>query len=150
MLEEYSKEAAVLYDENMSYGIAVLRALLRAASGLLRDADVEIVEFHHRGKKDHPSGTTFALARAIDPDAGVVEGRTAADESRRRVIRSHSARLGGVPGEHQVYFATDDEVVTISHRALTRDLFAKGAIRAALFVSGKPKGLYTAEDVARA
>jgi 4-hydroxy-tetrahydrodipicolinate reductase len=150
LLEEYSKEAAVVYDENMSYGVSVLRALLRTASGLLRDADVEIVEFHHRRKKDHPSGTTFALARAIDPDAVVAEGRTGPDETGRRVIRSHSARLGGVPGEHQVYFATDDEVVTISHRALTRDAFANGAIRAVLFVAGKPKGLYTAEDVARA
>jgi 4-hydroxy-tetrahydrodipicolinate reductase len=150
LLQEYSKDTAVVYDENMSYGVSVLRALLRMASGLLRDADVEIVEFHHRGKKDHPSGTTFALARAIDPDAVVTEGRAAAGGTRRRVIRSHSARLGGVPGEHQVYFATDDEVVTISHRALTRDAFAKGAIRAVLFVAGKAKGLYTAEDVARA
>ena len=151
LLEEYSKEAAVLYDENMSYGVAVLKSLLRTASGLFRvAADVEIVEFHHRAKKDHPSGTTFALARAVDPGARVVEGRSAADETRGRVIRSHSARLGGVPGEHHVYFATDDEVVTISHRALSREAFAKGAIRAVLFLSGKEKGIYSTEDVARA
>jgi len=151
MLEEYSKEAAVLYDENMSYGVSVVRALLRAASELFRDmADVEIVEFHHRGKKDHPSGTTYALARAIDPAAVVVPGRSASSETGRRVIRSHSARLGGIPGEHHVYFATDDEVMTISHRALSREAFARGAIRAAVFVAGKPNGLYTAEDIARA
>jgi 4-hydroxy-tetrahydrodipicolinate reductase len=150
MLEEYSEEAAVLYDENMSYGVAVMRALLRSASGPLGKADVEIVEFHHRGKRDHPSGTTYALARAIDPFAVVIEGRGAVETSGRRVIRSHSARLGGVPGEHQVYFATDDEVVTISHRALTRDAFARGAIRAVFFVAAKAKGLYTAEDAARA
>jgi 4-hydroxy-tetrahydrodipicolinate reductase len=150
LLEEYSKEAAVVYDENMSYGVSVLRTLLRTAAGLFGGADVEIVEFHHRGKKDHPSGTTFSLARAIDGGAVVVEGREAAESAARRVIRSHSVRIGEIAGEHQVYFATADEVVTITHRALSRDVFAKGAIRAVLFVAGKPNGLYNAEDVARA
>ena len=148
LLEKYSQEAAVLYDENMSYGVCVVKRLLRSAAGLFDGkADIEIVEFHHRAKRDHPSGTTFALARAIDKTARVVGGRTDAG-SAGRVIRAHSARLGGVPGEHQVYFATDDEVVTVSHRALSRDAFARGALRAVCFVAEKDRGLYSMEDLA--
>ena len=148
LLETYSQEAAVVYDENMSYGVSVMKRMLRSAAGLFEGgADIEIVEFHHRAKRDHPSGTTFALARAIDETALVVAGRTRAAQSAGRVIRAHSARLGGVPGEHHVYFATDDEVVTVSHRALSRDAFARGALRAACFVAGKDRGLYTMEDL---
>ena len=148
LLETYSQEATVVYDENMSYGISVMKRLLRSAAELFEGvADIEIVEFHHRAKRDHPSGTTFGLARAIDPDAAVVAGRTRAAQSAGRVIRAHSARLGGVPGEHHVYFATDDEVVTVSHRALSRDAFARGAVRAVCFVAQKDRGLYSMEDL---
>jgi 4-hydroxy-tetrahydrodipicolinate reductase len=149
MLEEYSQEAAVLYDENMSYGVCVLRRLLRSAAALCGPStDIEIVEFHHRAKRDHPSGTTYALARAIDALAKVVEGRIPGAGSGERVIRAHSVRMGGVPGEHNVYFATDDEVVSLSHRALSRDAFARGALRAVRFVADKTPGLYSMEDLA--
>jgi 4-hydroxy-tetrahydrodipicolinate reductase len=148
LLEKRSKEAAVLYDENMSYGVSIVKRLLRAASASFgKSADVEIVEFHHRAKRDHPSGTSFGLARAIDPRATVIEGRGEQRDSRGRVIRTHSARIGGIPGEHHVYFATDDEIVTISHRALSREAFARGALRAVRFVAGKTKGFFTMEDV---
>ena len=153
MLEVYSEEAPVLYDENMSYGISVFRKLLRVASPLWRDtADVEIVESHRRGKRDHPSGTAYGLARVLDPDARLVSGRTAgpieAPKAAARVIHSHSLRIGGVPGEHQVYFATEDELMVISHRALSREAFARGALRAVRFVFGKGPGMYSMEDVA--
>ena len=148
-LKEYSEESPVFYDENMSYGISVLKRLLALAGPLLKDAsDVEIVETHHRHKLDYPSGTALALARLIDPEAGVTSGR--GDRSGIEAgVHVHSIRLGGVPGEHQVVFATDREVVTLGHRALSREVFAEGALRAAGFVAAKKKGLYSMEDLVR-
>ncbi len=150
-LRAYSEACAVFYDANMSYGITVMKRLLKMAGKLLREtADVEIVEFHHRGKKDHPSGTAFGLARAVGPEEDLVSGRLPAQGDAgqgKRPIHTHSVRIGGVPGEHQVYFATDDEVVTISHRALSRDVFARGAVRAARFIIGKNTGMFSMDDL---
>jgi 4-hydroxy-tetrahydrodipicolinate reductase len=148
MLEEYSQEAPVVYDENMSYGISVLKKLLRVAGPLWREtADVEIVEAHRRGKRDYPSGTAYALARVLDPEARLVSGREGGRTGAERVLHGHSLRVGGVPGEHHVVFATEDEVMTISHRALSREVFARGALRAARFVFGREAGLYSMDDV---
>jgi len=148
LLEKYSQETAVLYDDNMSYGISVIKRLLRTAGRLFGDlADIEVVEYHHRGKSDHPSGTAYGLVRAVDPDAIVVEGRGTAPERARRVVHTHSVRAGGIPGEHHVHFATDDEVVTISHQALSRELFARGALRAVRFIVGKPSGMFSMQDL---
>jgi 4-hydroxy-tetrahydrodipicolinate reductase len=152
LLKAYSDECAVFYDSNMSYGITVTKRLLETAGKLLRDtADVEIVELHHRGKTDFPSGTAFGLARAIGPDDRLVAGRMdAGDEvggDGTRTIHTHSLRIGGIPGEHQVWFGTDDEVVTISHRALSRDVFARGAVRAARFIAGKNTGIFSMDDL---
>lgn len=149
LLEEYSQKTAVFYDDNMSYGISVVKKLLATAGRLFGDlADIEVVEYHHRGKRDHPSGTAYGLVRAVDPDAVVVEGRGAAPEGAGRIVRTHSVRAGGIPGEHHVHFATDDEVVTISHQALSRELFARGALRAVLFIVGKASGMYSMQDLA--
>ncbi len=149
LLKNYSEESAVLYDTNMSYGITVMKRLLRATAPLLGDeADVEIVECHHRWKRDHPSGTTFSLARAIDPNATVVSGRSGEAAARGRAIRAHSIRLGGVPGEHRVYFGTQDEVLWISHAVLSREAFARGALRAVRFIAGKDRGMFSMEDLA--
>lgn len=149
LLEEYSQKTAVFYDDNMSYGISVVKKLLATAGRLFGDlADIEVVEYHHRGKRDHPSGTAYGLVQAVDPDAVVVEGRGAAPEGAGRIVRTHSVRAGGIPGEHHVHFATDDEVVTISHQALSRELFARGALRAVLFIVGKASGMYSMQDLA--
>lgn len=148
LLQEYSKEQAVFYDENMSYGISVLKSLLASATQLLRGvADVEIIEYHHRHKRDHPSGTALALARVIDPKKNVREGRS--DHGTDGAIHVHSLRIGGVPGEHQVIFGTDEEVLTLSHRAISRAAFARGAIAAARFLSDYDRGLFTMEDILR-
>lgn len=148
LLESYSQEAAVFYDENMSYGMSVFRKLLHVAGPLWGGtADVEIVEAHRRGKRDHPSGTAYALARALDPGARVVSGRAEGRTAAERVIHTHSLRLGGIAGDHEVFFATDDEVMTIAHRALTREVFARGAVRAVCFVYGKGPGMYSMEDL---
>jgi 4-hydroxy-tetrahydrodipicolinate reductase len=148
LLEKYSQETAVFYDDNMSYGISVVKRLLGTAGRLLGDlADVDVVEYHHRGKKDHPSGTAYGLVRAVAPDAIVVEGRGTAPEGAGRIVRTHSVRAGGIPGEHHVHFAMDDEVVTISHQALSRELFARGALRAVQFIVGKPSGMFSMHDL---
>jgi len=150
-LQTYSEVAPVLYDENMSYGISAMKKILETASPLMRDiADVEIVEFHHRGKLDYPSGTAYALARAIDPEASVVVGRKGARVEGGLEISVHSGRVGGLPGEHRVVFATDEEMITIEHRATTRDVFARGALRAARFVAGRRNGLYCMKDLLEA
>ena len=120
---------------------------------LVRDAvshagelsDIEVVETHHRHKQDAPSGTALALARVIAAnrlEKGQENGTTAGAD-----VPIHSLRLGGVPGEHSVHLASDEEVLTVSHRALSRDVFARGAIRAARFLAGRPSGFYTMQDL---
>jgi 4-hydroxy-tetrahydrodipicolinate reductase len=113
-------------------------------------ADMEIVEFHHRGKADFPSGTAAALARVVRPEGPTVDGRgdSAGPEADR--VHIHSVRIGGIPGDHQVHFAMADEVVTLSHRALSRNAFARGAVRAAQFIVGRDKGFYTMDDLMEA
>ena len=148
LLEAYSKESAVFYDTNMSYGISVMKKVLSVVASLWADAaDVEIVETHRRGKRDYPSGTAHALARAIAPGARLVSGREGGHTRAERVIHTHSLRVGGVPGDHEVVFATEDEVMRISHRALSREAFARGALRAVRFVVGKGPGMYSMDDL---
>ncbi|MEE9269267.1 MAG: 4-hydroxy-tetrahydrodipicolinate reductase [Candidatus Krumholzibacteria bacterium] len=144
LLKEYSEESAVFYDENMSYGILALKKLLRRAVSLLEDYDVEIVETHHAGKRDQPSGTALALSKVISPDVKPISGR---GEREDRPVHIHSLRLGGVPGEHHVLFANREEVITLSHRAISRQVFARGAIRAAHFITSKKRGFYSMEDL---
>jgi 4-hydroxy-tetrahydrodipicolinate reductase len=136
----------------MSYGISALKLLIGRARTHLSDFDVEIVETHHRGKRDLPSGTAIALSRVLSPDSGHVIGRevTTARKDAGDALSAvpvHSVRAGGVPGEHRVIFASDDEVVELSHRALSREVFARGAIRAARFVTGRPPGLISMKEL---
>jgi 4-hydroxy-tetrahydrodipicolinate reductase len=148
LLEAYSEEKAVFYDANMSYGISVLRKLLGAAAPLLaRTADVEIVEFHHGGKADFPSGTASMLARAVRPEAATIAGRGDFPRPDPGRVHVHSVRIGGVTGDHEVHFGMDGEVLTLSHRALSREVFARGAIRAARFVVEKDRGFFTMDDL---
>jgi 4-hydroxy-tetrahydrodipicolinate reductase len=144
LLKEYSEESAVFYDENMSYGILALKKLLRRAVVMLEDYDVEVVETHHAGKRDHPSGTALALSKLISPDVEPISGR---EEGVDGSVHIHSLRLGGVPGEHHVLFANREEVITLSHRAISRQVFARGAIRAAHFITTKKRGFYSMEDL---
>ncbi len=150
-LRAYSEHSPVFYDVNMSYGVSVVKRMLECAGPLMRGtADVEIVEMHHRGKIDYPSGTALAIARVIDPNAAVVSGRAATNRADAPVIRVHSARLGGVTGEHRVVFAMDEEMITLEHRALSRAVFAKGALRAARFIAWKTSGMFSMKDLLEA
>lgn len=154
-LDALAGSAAVLVAANFSVGVNVLAALAeRAARALPADYDIEIVEAHHRGKADAPSGTALWLAEAAS------RGRGGSLEGRRRDGRSgrvgprpegeiglHAVRGGGVAGEHTVRFLGDAEEVTLGHRAGDRSLFADGALTAARWLAGKAPGRYTMQQV---
>ena len=153
-LEEVSSQVAMLRSANMSVGVNLLIKLLQSAAPALLNTgfDAEIVEKHHRMKKDAPSGTALALAEAINgsmPEAyAYAYDRTDRYEQRRKQEIGISAVRGGtIVGEHEVIFAGTDEVITFKHTAYSRAIFAKGAIAAARFLSGREPGLYSMQDV---
>lgn len=153
-LEECSTRVAILKSANMSLGVNVLLKLVAEAAGTLADAgfDIEIVEKHHRTKLDAPSGTALALADAINA-ARNNEYDYVYDRSQVRQLRGSkelgisAVRGGTIVGDHDVIFAGQDEVVTFSHRAYSRAVFAKGAVQAAKYLKGKGAGHYTMSDV---
>ena len=156
-IEAAAKQIPVVWTPNMSLGINLLFALLEQAGRALKDKgyDVEIIERHHRKKKDSPSGTALGLGQAVAKGLQVnlndvsVHGREGIAKSERSAteIGFHAVRGGDIVGDHTVMFATDGEVIELSHRATSRDTFAMGALRAAAWVAGKPAGLYTMRDV---
>ncbi|MCC6943297.1 MAG: 4-hydroxy-tetrahydrodipicolinate reductase [Thermomicrobiales bacterium] len=141
----------VLLAPNFSVGVAAVTRLLELAATLLADADVEIVETHHRRKQDAPSGTALLFADAIErarcAAAQRVHGREGVSPRQPGEMGIHSVRGGGNPGEHRILFALDGEEVAIEHRALARSTFADGAVHAARWIAGKPPGRYTMQDV---
>lgn len=153
-VEETSKKVAILKSANMSVGINLLLKILKDASKVLADAgfDIEIVEKHHKLKKDAPSGTALALADAINEEFNneyeYVYDRSERREQRpKKEIGLSAVRGGTIVGDHDVIFAGEDEVITFSHRAYSKAVFGKGAVEAAKFLAGKGPGLYTMSDV---
>jgi 4-hydroxy-tetrahydrodipicolinate reductase len=147
LLEKWSSSRAVFYSSNMSIGIFVLGRLMRDATEMLGDSfDRELVEFHHRRKKDSPSGTALSLLENWDGPA-VSDRSGDSGERQMGTVGVHSVRGGDVTGEHHLYFLGDGERLTLSHIATDRKIFASGAVRAAVFVAGKPCGLYGMEDL---
>jgi len=152
-----SKAAAVpvLVAPNMSVGVNLLTSLVgRVAAALGTDYDIEIVEMHHRRKKDAPSGTALKLAEEICTAMGwrpcetLIFGRQGmVGERPRGRIAVHAVRGGDVVGDHTVIYAGDGERIEITHRATSRDVFALGAIRAGRFLAGRRAGLYTMAQV---
>jgi 4-hydroxy-tetrahydrodipicolinate reductase len=139
---------------NMSVGVNLLFRLAgQVAKALGAEYDVEITETHHRFKKDAPSGTALALARSICDATGreladvAVHGRSGESPRKAGEIGMHALRLGDTVGEHRVDFGCLGETVTVMHSAHSRDTFARGALRAAEWVVGRPAGLYTMLDV---
>lgn len=153
-VKEAAKETAVLRSANMSLGVNLLFTLVAEAAKVLASSgfDMEIVEKHHNQKMDAPSGTALALAEAMN---GALENayHYTYDRSQRREkkdaleIGISAVRGGSIVGEHDVIFAGKDEVVTISHTAYSKAIFAKGAVAAAKFLAGKEAGRYTMADV---
>ncbi len=139
---------------NFSLGINLLMALVEQAAQRLSDYDIEILEAHHRRKIDAPSGTALMLGEAAARGANVSLSERAVFERYGQVgprkegeIGFSVLRGGGVHGDHDVSFLSEEEIVTLSHRAMDRALFARGALAAARWVVGKPPGLYTMRDV---
>lgn len=150
----YSKEVAILRSANMSVGINMLLKELKNVASLLAPSgfDIEIVEKHHNQKIDAPSGTALALADSINESLGneysYVYDRTIKREKRsKKEIGISAVRGGSIVGEHEVIFAGRDEVVTITHTAYSKAIFANGAVQAAKFLKGKPAGLYDMSKV---
>ena len=121
---------------NFSVGVNVLFALTRYATELLgKDFDIEVIELHHRTKKDAPSGTARRLIEILQ------------EQRDRNQIPAHSIRAGDIVGEHTVLFAGPGERLELTHRAASRETFAVGALRAARWVVDQPAGLYSMQDV---
>lgn len=136
-VEEISRVVPVVFSPNMSVGVNVLFAMLPdLARRLGPDYGIEIVEAHHKAKKDAPSGTAKKLGQVLA-------------EATRKEIPIHAVRLGDIVGDHTIIFCGNSERIEIKHQAHSRDLFALGALKAAKWVFGKPAGLYSMQDVLR-
>jgi 4-hydroxy-tetrahydrodipicolinate reductase len=155
-LRAAARSIAIVKSGNFSLGVNVLAGLVAQAARRLESPawDIEIFEAHHRGKQDAPSGTALMLAKAAtdargQPPVDVADGarRPWGRPRREGDIGFAVMRGGGIVGEHVVMFAADDEILTLSHSARDRGLFARGALEAALWVVGRPPGLYGMADV---
>jgi 4-hydroxy-tetrahydrodipicolinate reductase len=154
-LAQAARRVPVVVAANMSVGVNLLLGLTRRVAAILGpEYDIEVVEMHHRHKVDAPSGTALALGAAAADGRGVNledaavrvrDGQTG--ERLKGTIGFASLRGGDVVGEHTVIFAADGERLEFTHRASSRAVFAKGAVRAALWCAGKPAGLYSMRDV---
>jgi len=130
-LKKLSEEVPVVQSFNFSQGINILKMILRDYSKFLKDWDCEIIEVHHNQKKDSPSGTALLLRNEI----------------KKEEIVSHSLRMGGIPGDHTILFANEGEMLEFKHRAVSRKVFALGALKAAEFLLEKKKGFFSFEEV---
>jgi len=153
LMQTASQNMPILYATNMSLGVAVLNKIVYMVSKTLANFDIEIVEQHHRYKKDAPSGTALTLAksaadaRGLDIDKVRVSGRNGEiGERTKDEIAVMALRGGDIVGRHTVGFYNDGEFLELNHTATSRDTFAKGAIRAAKWLVSKEKGLYDIND----
>lgn len=153
LLQEVSKEVAVFRSANMSLGVNLLIDLVKkAAEVLYGNFDIEIIEKHHNQKIDAPSGTALMIAdelsEVINDNITYNYDRHSQRKKRdKQEIGIHAVRGGTIVGEHDVIFAGKDEVITVSHSAMSKEIFATGSIRAAKFIYNKTPGLYSMKDV---
>lgn len=132
-VRELSETVAVVHSSNFGVGTNILAMILQNYGSMLSDWEMEVVEAHHNRKKDAPSGTAKMLMAATGRDCP-----------------THSLRLGNLPGDHSVCFALDDEVLTFTHHAISRSMFARGALKAAEFAATTAPGYYSFQDVLKA
>ncbi len=148
-----SEKIAVFKSANMSLGINVVTALAKKANELLGiDYDIEIVEKHHHNKIDAPSGTALMIADAIKDNAKtkyeyVYDRHNERKKREQNEIGLHAIRGGSIVGDHDILFCGQNEVITISHIAESRNVFASGAVNAAIFLANKKAGLYSMDDI---
>ncbi len=151
-IKELAKCVPVFFSANMSMGIALTVELAKKSAMLMPDADIEIIEKHHSAKLDSPSGTALMLANAIKSvrsGLALMLGRSGRRVREKNEIGIHAVRAGSIVGEHEVILATEHEIVTISHSASSRSVFADGAVSAAKWLVGKPCGLYSMQDLVK-
>ncbi len=153
LVKEYSAYIPVFKTANLSLGVNLMQALIKTAAEVLGEGfDVEIIERHHNLKKDAPSGTALMLADSLNEAYGgemeYVNGRSGMVGARtKKEIGIHALRGGTIVGEHEVSFAGEDEIITITHSARSKRVFAVGAIRAAKFLKGKGAGMYEMKNL---
>ncbi len=152
-LFKLSEESAVFFSANMSLGVNLLVSLVKKAAALLEDSfDIEIIEKHHNQKIDAPSGTALMIADEIAETLSK-SPRYVYDRHSTRVKRDkneigiHAVRGGTIVGEHDVIFAGNDEIIEINHKAMSKEIFAVGSLKAAKFIKGKTSGMYSMKDV---
>ena len=152
-IKEFSKFIPIFFTFNMSIGVNLLCSLAQKASKILGgDFDIEIIEKHHNQKIDAPSGTAIMLANAINKEFDdslnyEYDRHSKRNKRPKNEIGIHSVRGGTIVGEHDVIFAGRVEVITLSHQALSKEVFAVGALRAAKFLVNKPSGLYDMNNI---
>ena len=150
LIEEAAEQIPVFYSGNMSVGIAVLSMLATQAAAVFPEADIEIVEIHHNRKVDAPSGTAKMLFEAVKmarPELTAHCGRAGEGKREKNEVGISSLRMGNVVGVHEVHICTPNQTLTLRHEAGDRGMLADGAVEAARFMEGKPKGLYNMSDL---
>ena len=153
LLKQTSNSTKVFYAPNMSYGVNTFFEIARKASKHLKDFDIEIIETHHRHKKDAPSGTALKLGEEIVAELGLSKSnfnfkrQNQEGQRKENEIGFSSIRGGNISGEHTVIFHGDNESIELTHKAHNRKIFSDGAIQAAVWLSSKEKGFYTFKDM---
>lgn len=153
LINKTSKEIPLFRSANMSIGVNVVNNLLKKVAPILyQNFDIEIIEKHHNQKVDAPSGTALLLAHSIqdslNESTDLIYGREGTHKREKEEICVHTVRGGGIIGDHDVIFAGDGEVIEINHKAISRDVFAIGALKAAQYMSTiKEPGMYNMDDV---
>lgn len=153
-IKQAAQNARIVMAPNMSVGVNLLLKLVHDAAVVLKDYDIEIIEAHHRHKKDAPSGTAIRIAEvvaaAVNRDlekVAVYERKGIIGERKPEEIGIQTIRAGDIVGDHTVLFGSTGERIEITHKASSRDTFAVGAVRAAVWLMGRPNGLYDMQDV---
>lgn len=151
-IKSSSSEIPVFFSFNMSLGINLLAELCRKAASILDGFDIEIIEKHHNQKIDAPSGTAILLANEINDELGSkmeyeYDRHSKREKRKETEIGIHAVRGGTIVGEHEVIFAGRDEIITLSHSARSKEVFAVGAVNAAFFLKGKSAGMYSMKEL---
>lgn len=151
-IRDTSGQVPIFRSANMSLGVNILSRILKDYSKVLyKNYDIEIIEKHHNEKLDSPSGTAILLADvirgAIEADTHVVYGREGMRKREKSEIGVHAVRGGSIVGDHEVIFAGTGEVIEITHKAISKDVFAVGALEASKFMIGKAPGYYDMDDM---
>ncbi|MCL2522662.1 MAG: 4-hydroxy-tetrahydrodipicolinate reductase [Erysipelotrichales bacterium] len=150
MIKSTSEKVPVFFAPNLAFNVLLFKRLVKKAANYFKDFDIEIVERHHREKKDAPSGTALMLYESIAQelkDTKLNLNRNNTGLRQEKEIGIHAVRGGHLTGEHEILYISDDEVIELKHLAISRNIFATGALRAAFFTKQQLAGFYTADSL---